>query len=303
MTSGSLPSAVPAPPPSVPRRSAVSELAEIFREIAGARELVRQLVIRDLRVRYKQAVLGFAWAIFMPALIVGCGVLVRLAISHVAATPFNRATIGSLTLKGLGWGFFVASISVSTASLISNRNLITKVYFPRGVLPLASVIAQGVDTAMGSVLFLLLAPLFALHFSASLLWVPLLIALLIMFTLGLGCLLACANVFFRDVKYIVQTLLTFGIFFTPVFFEPQMLGPTGARLAMLNPLAPILEGLRLAVVQGHNLLQPLTATVRADVVTVWEPWYLAYSAVFAIGGLAVSALIFHRAEAAFPEYA
>jgi lipopolysaccharide transport system permease protein len=301
MTSGSLPNAVPAPAP-VREASARSELAEIVRDLIGAKELIRQLVIRDLRVRYKQAVLGFAWAIFMPALIVGCGVLVRLAISHVSGTPFDPSTIGGLTLKGLAWGFFVSSINVSTASLIGNRNLITKVYFPREVLPVSAMLAQGVDTATGCVLFLLLAPLFGLDLSVQILWAPLLILLLISTTVAVGMLLACANVFFRDVKYIVQTLLTFGIFFTPVFFEPQMLGPTGSRLAMLNPLAPMLEGLRLAVIDGHNLLTPLSVAVPKGVAIVWEPWYLAYAAAWGIGGIIVSALIFHRAEAAFPEY-
>jgi ABC-type polysaccharide/polyol phosphate export permease len=121
-------------------------------------------------------------------------------------------------------------------------------------------------------------------------------------TAGLALLLSCANVFFRDVKYIVQTLLTFGIFFTPVFYEPQMLGVTGARLVMLNPLAPLLEGLRLSLIEGHNLFEPLTAAVRSGVAVVWSPWYLAYSAVWAFGGLALSAVIFHRAESAYPEY-
>jgi ABC-type polysaccharide/polyol phosphate export permease len=94
----------------------------------------------------------------------------------------------------------------------------------------------------------------------------------------------------------------FGIFFTPVFFEPYMLGSTGARLVMLNPLSSILEGIRLVVVEGHNLLLPLNGTGASSSMVVWEPRYLAYSAVMALGGLIVSALIFHRAEDSFPEY-
>jgi ABC-type polysaccharide/polyol phosphate export permease len=140
------------------------------------------------------------------------------------------------------------------------------------------------------------------HLSVSLLWLPILVVLLISFTMATGLLVSCANVFFRDVKYLVQTLLTFGIFFTPVFFEPFMLGSTGSRLIMFNPLSPILEGIRLVVVEGHNLLLPLNGTGTASSVVVWEPRYLAYSAVIALGGLIVSALIFHRAEDSFPEY-
>ena len=112
--------------------------------------------------------------------------------------------------------------------------------------------------------------------------------------------LSCANLFYRDVKYIVQVLLTFGIFFTPVFFEPAMVGPDLARLSMLNPLAPLLEGLRLAIVEGHNLLVPVTSPAGA---LLWSPTYLAYAATWAIAGLVVSAVIFHRSEFVFAEYA
>ena len=127
--------------------------------------------------------------------------------------------------------------------------------------------------------------------------------LILMFTAATALFISCANLFFRDVKYIVQVLLTFGIFFTPVFFEPRMFGQLGGRLMLLNPLAPLLEGLRLSIVHGHNLVTPLvTASANGASFPTWSPWYLAYSAAWAIIGLIASALIFHRAEAVFAEY-
>jgi ABC-type polysaccharide/polyol phosphate export permease len=127
--------------------------------------------------------------------------------------------------------------------------------------------------------------------------------LILMFTAATALFISCANLFFRDVKYIVQVLLTFGIFFTPVFFEPRMFGYLGGRLMLLNPLAPLLEGLRLSIVHGHDLLQPLVTTAgNGTPFPVWSPWYLAYSAAWAVIGLIASALIFHRAEAVFAEY-
>lgn len=104
-------------------------------------------------------------------------------------------------------------------------------------------------------------------------------------------------------KYLVQVLLTFGIFFTPVLFEPSMFGAAGLRIMMLNPLAPMLEGLRLAVVEGHDLAAPFVAAGRhGEALLVWGPWYLAYAAAWAVGLLLTSALAFHRSEYLFAEY-
>ena len=122
---------------------------------------------------------------------------------------------------------------------------------------------------------------------------------LFLFTLALALFLSSANLFFRDVKYIVQVILTFGIFFTPVFFEPAMFGEVGARLMMLNPVAPILEAVRLTVVEGNSLLSP----IYEGGFLVWSPWYLLYSAVWAAIGFAGASLMFHRLEFLFAEYA
>jgi ABC-type polysaccharide/polyol phosphate export permease len=111
---------------------------------------------------------------------------------------------------------------------------------------------------------------------------------------------SCGNLFYRDVKHIVQLLISFGIFFTPVFYEPAILGGRWIPLQMLNPLSPILEGLRLSVADGHNLF--VTITQAADGAVVWTPLYLCYSMVWAFGGLCLSAVIFHRAQYRFAEY-
>ena len=103
-------------------------------------------------------------------------------------------------------------------------------------------------------------------------------------------------------KYVVQVLLTFGIFFTPVFFEPEMFGPLGARVMMLNPLAPLMEGLRLSVVLDHNLLDTLVVQGRHGAVLAWSPWYLVYRRACAIVTFLAGLLLFHRAESKFAEY-
>ena len=157
----------------------VTALREIAAELSGYRNLLRQLVIRDLRVRYKQAVLGAAWALFMPALVVLSGMLVRFAMAQMTAGSFDRTTVAALALKGLGWGFFAGAIGMATPSLAANGNLVSKVYFPREMLPIATVLAQGVDTLVGSLLLFALAPWLGVPLSTGLLWVPLLLVLLI----------------------------------------------------------------------------------------------------------------------------
>lgn len=285
-------------------RSFVGEIAHALGEIWTSRELVAQLVMRDIRVRYAQAVMGFAWAILMPLVIVLAGTMIRVAMATVSGRPLVPSMIGATAVKGLTWAFFSGALGTTTASLLANKPLVTKLYFPREVLPVSAVLAQVFDSSIGALALLLALPFLGLTISAALLWVPLLVLLLFVFTSAVGLFTSCANLFFRDVKYMVQVVLTFGIFLTPVFFEPVMLGPLGGRLLMLNPISPIIEGMRLAVIDGHNLLEPLTVYNRRGVgVLSWTPWYLVYTGVWAFGGVLASMRIFRRSAVVFAEYA
>ncbi|HEY0972453.1 MAG TPA: ABC transporter permease [Gemmatimonadales bacterium] len=285
-------------------RSLFGELALAMREVYESRELVGQLVLRDIRVRYHQAVMGFAWALLMPVLIVLSGTLVRIAMATMSGSGLKPDVIGATAVKGIAWAFFSGALGSATQSLLANKSLVTKLYFPREVLPLSSVLAQTFDTTIGVVVVAIMLPFLGLTLSPALLWVPLLIILMFTLTVVAGLLTSCANLFFRDVKYIVQVTLTFGIFLTPVFFEPVMLGPVIGPLMMLNPVSPIIEGVRLSVIDGHNLLQPVVMTTgNGREVLAWTPWYLAYSSFVAVFGLVASMRIFRRAAVVFAEYA
>jgi ABC-type polysaccharide/polyol phosphate export permease len=280
----------------------VGTFREIIDDLRTYRELLLELARRDIRIRYKQAVMGFGWAIFMPILIVLSGVLVRVAMGQMSGSGVATGDIAGIAVKGIAWAFFVGTITFATTTLTTNHNLISKVYFPREVLPLSALLAQCFDTAIGLVALAVLLPFLGVSLQWTLLWAPLLLLMLFLVTAAATLFLSCANLFFRDVKYIVQVLLTFGIFFTPVYYEPAMMGPKGAVYMQLNPLTPILEGLRLSVVEGHNLLLPLTETTREGVQAVaWNPWMLLYSAGWAILGLLAASLLFHRSEPAFAE--
>ena len=282
------------------RRTVLGDLREVVAELRQCRDLVQQLALRDIRIRYKQAALGFVWALVIPAAVVLAGMAVRFAFAYVSGRKLDLTQLGAMAVKAVPWAFFVGCLSSGTASLVSNMSLVTKVYFPREVLPLASLIAQSFDSLIGGVFVALLLPFLGVTPSLQLVWLPILLALLWCFSLATALFLSRANLFFRDVKYLVQVFLTFGIFVTPVILDAPMFGPIGSRIMMLNPVAPILEGLRLSVVFHHNLLLPRNSQAGF---LFWRPWYLAYVAAWAIGGLIVSVVLFHRAERRFAEVA
>lgn len=253
-------------------------------EFLQYRELLFMLTWRDIKIRYKQSVMGFAWAILMPILIVGSGMIVAVAFSTLSKTPINRFDVLSVAVKAVPWAFFVSALRFATGSLLSNKELVTKIYFPREILPFAAVAAGLFDFAVAASVLTLALVLMRVGVSIQLLWVPALLVILVLFCTGLGVLLACANLFFRDVKYLVEVVLTYGIFFTPVFYPASMFGKYG-KLLLLNPVGPILESLRDTIIlhKAPNL------------------GWLLYSAVWALVTIAAALKVFKRAEPAFAE--
>ena len=286
----------PPPSPVTAPRSVLGDLREVFADIVEYRELLVELTRRDLRIRYKQAVMGLAWAVITPLILVLSGVIVRYAFSAGQVVP--RAAVAGLAVKALGWSFFVGALGFGTTSLTANLQLVTKTYFPRELLPLASLLTQLVDLGVGAAVLAVALPLAGVGAWSGLVWLPLLVLLLVVLTTAACLLASCANVFFRDAKYIVQLATSFGVFFTPVFFNLDMWGERGARLLVLNPVAPVLEGARLALVDGHDLR---VAIVSASGALQWSPWYLVYAAAFAALSAVLSAVLFHRAESRFAE--
>ena len=280
----------------------VRDLLGSVRETLSARHLIVQLATRDIKIRYKEAVMGFAWAVFNPILIVLSGVIVRIAMTQATGGTVSREALLNLGVKGVAWGYFAGALSAGTNCLTGHSYLLSKVYFPRAVLPISANLGQAFDSTVASVALLAFLPWMGARLTPGLVWVPVLVGLLLLLTLGLSLFLSCANVMFRDVKHIVQVLITFGIFFTPVFYEPTMLGARARDLVMLNPLAPILEGLRLAFSTGHNLLEPLIVpNAQGIAVTVWDPGNLWYSVAWSFGALLVGAIVFRRTEPRFAE--
>jgi ABC-type polysaccharide/polyol phosphate export permease len=243
--------------------------------------------------------MGFAWAILTPLLVVAAGVFVRVALLHASHARFRLAVLSGVMVKGVAWAFVSGAVGTATTALSGNAHLVSKVYFPRETLPLSTVLASTVDSLVAAAAVAAFLPAMGWRPGWALLWVPVLAATLFALVLAAALVASCGNLFFRDVKYVVQLLVTFGVIFTPVFYEPAVLGERWIGAQMLNPLAPILEGLRLAVAEGHDLLAPVVLPSGA---VAWSPWYLAYSALWAVVGLVGGAVVFHRAQFRFAEY-
>lgn len=239
-----------------------------IRELVRRRELLYILVWREIVIKYKQSIMGVAWALFIPALVVGAGILVRYAFARMSGVPLDATAVASVSVKAIPWAFFVASLRFATNSLISNRDLVTKVYLPREVFPIASVVSQLVDFVVAAAILTIVLAIAQIGWSVQLLWVPVLVTMLVLLCMGLGIMLSAASLFFRDVKYLVEAVMTFAIFFTPVFYDAAEVG-RWATLLMLNPVAPILEGLSAVVV--HQRLPPVDWIVYSAGVTagVW----------------------------------
>ena len=290
----------PRPADFVRRRYSIADIA---RELWEARDLVGQFVRRDLTIRYVQAFMGIAWAVLMPLLIVCAGLIFRVVVATMANVPIEPASVVSLAAKAIPWAFFSGALLTATQSVIGNANLIGKVYFPRESLPIASVLAQCVDLAVGVVVLGVLIPVIGVVLRLNAAWGLVMLVLLIAFTAGCALLSSCANLFYRDVKYILQVALNFGIFATPVFFEPEMIGGKGAALMLALPLSPFIQGMDVAMIRGHNLLLPLVAATPKGPVEVWSPWMLLYAAVLATVTLGAGLIVFRRASGRFAELA
>jgi lipopolysaccharide transport system permease protein len=242
------------------------------------------LTWRDIRIRYKQSIMGFFWAILMPALVVGAGILVRFAASQFSGAQLTIGSIASVMVRAVAWSFFIGGIRFGTNSLVTNPNLVTKIAFPKEVFPISAVFANLFDFAIAFVAVVIVMIFLGWAPNANALWALPIMLLLCALTTGLALFLSAANLFFRDVKYLVEAFLTYAIFFTPVLYDASSLGKWKDWI-LLNPVAPLLEGMANTLAQG----QPP------------EMGWLIYSAVFSLVVLFASYALFKRLESTFAE--
>ena len=255
------------------------EWAELF----AHRDLLFFLVWRDLKVRYQQTVLGAAWAILQPLLAVGVFSVVfgKLVTMPSDGLPYPLFCFAGLII----WTFFIHSVVNATSSVVSNHQLVEKVYFPRLVIPLATILAGLVDFAIAFVFLLLVMLAYGVTPSFRVLLALPLLGIALAGALGVGALLSAFNVRFRDVRHITTLLAQLWSFATPVVYPASLVPEKWRPLLGLNPMAGIVEGFRWATIRTDSLSWELVALSTASSVLI----------------LVVGLVVFRRLESSFAD--
>jgi len=269
-----------------------SQIHRLIPDLIRARQLLLDLIWKDIRVRYRYAAMGFAWAVLEPLIMM---LVLTFVFSFVLNLRFDEIGAGGgrgydavFILTGLiAWQFLATSLTSATTSLVDNRSLITKVNFPREVIPLATIGVAVVNFAIGSVLLLVLYLLLVGGFPGpGLLWVVPIFLIQLAIVAGLSLLCSTFNAAFRDISYMVNAALLFGFYATPIFYQPSLVrGALTERgleafypMYFMNPMAGLIMAYRQALFEGR----------------LPDLMYLAWPALCAAGVLALGIVAFRK---------
>lgn len=216
-----------------------------LKEFWHARELIYFFVWRDIKVRYKQTAIGGAWAVLQPFLTM---VIFSLFFGRLAKLPSNGLPYPVFFYCAiLPWMYFATALQNSTNVIVDQQRVITKVYFPRLVLPLASVISPLLDFAISFIFFLLVMAYYRVQPTMALLLLPLFLGLAFLTALGVGLWLSALNAIYRDVRYVIPFLIQFWMFASPVAYPTSLVPERWRWVYGLNPLVGVIEGFRWAL--------------------------------------------------------
>jgi lipopolysaccharide transport system permease protein len=229
-------------------KTATGAIGEMLREQVEYRELLATIVRRDLMLRYKQTIMGFGWALFMPLLntIIFSVIFMRVA---PVETPVPYPVYAFCGLAA--WNFFASALRFAVTSLTSNPSLVTKVYFPREIFPFAAVLVALVDFAVASTMLAVLMAYYGIGPSWTLLLLPVVVIVHVIFTAAVALLLSMGNLFYRDVKYLFDVVLSVWMFATSVVYPVDRVGGWLGSVLSLNPLTPIIDAYRNVILLGQ----------------------------------------------------
>lgn len=217
-----------------------------FKEIWRYRDLLLIFAWRDLRVRYKQTMVGAAWAIFQPLFSM---FVFTIFFGNIAKIPSGELPYALFVLIGLiFWTYFSGILTTSSGSMIENENIIKKVYFPRILLPASKILVNLVDFGIAFIMLVLVMIFFGKVPHLNFIWlVPLGLIIASIGAVGLGLFLAALNVKYRDVRYALPFFIQMLVFFTPVIYPTNIMRPTFAKLMALNPMTAVVESVRTSI--------------------------------------------------------
>jgi lipopolysaccharide transport system permease protein len=224
-------------------------------ELWHYRELLYFLTWRDIKVRYKQTVLGAAWAIIQPFFTM---VVFSLFFGRLAKIPSDGIPYPIFAYAALvPWTFFASGLNQSANSLVGDANLIKKVYFPRLAIPISSVISGGLDFVLAFIVLLGMMLFYGIYPTIHVIWLPFLLLLTLTTSLGVGLWLSAMNVQFRDVRYTVPFLTQFWLFATPIAYPSSLLSEPWRTLYGINPMVGVVEGFRWALLGTDTAPGPI----------------------------------------------
>ena len=220
-----------------------------LRELYRYRDLLLSLALRDIKVRYRQTLLGFAWAIAQPLAYMLIFTVVFSSFGKVSSdgTPYPLFSYTGL----VPWTFFATGLGLAVNSVATNMNLIKKIYFPREVFPIGAVMGCFVDFLVAALLVVGLMAIYRVPANLQLVWLPWLIGLEVAFLIGISLLVSALNVFYRDIKYIVPLCIQLGLFVTPVIYSTSTVPAHLRGWYLLNPMAVVIDGIRQVVLHGQ----------------------------------------------------
>jgi lipopolysaccharide transport system permease protein len=224
-------------------------------ELWSHRELVYFLIWRDIKVRYKQTALGASWAVLQPLLTM---LIFSVFFGRLAKVPSDGVPYPLFSFVALvPWMFFSNALTLSSNSLVHNANLLTKVYFPRLAIPIATVAAGVVDFLLSFIVMLGLIAWYGIVPTVNVVFLPLFLLLALVTSLGLSLWLAAVNVQFRDVRYTIPFLTQFWMFATPIAYPSSLLSEPWRTFYALNPMVGVVEGFRWALLGVNTAPGPM----------------------------------------------
>ena len=255
-----------APAPTIVIRPSKGWIALRLADLWEYRELLYFLVWRDIKVRYKQTVLGAAWAVIQPFFSM---VLFSIFFGKLAKMPSDGIPYPIFSYTGLvPWSFFASGMASSSGSLVESANLIRKVYFPRLTIPIANVLGGLVDFSIAFLVLLGMMFWYGLMPTARILWLPLFLLLALVTALAVGLWLSVLNVEYRDVKYTIPFITQFWMYATPIVYPSSLLHEPWRTIYGLNPMVGVVEGFRWALLGTKTGPGPMIAVSAAAAVAL-----------------------------------